>query len=162
MRSPSNHNFRRDVQRSFGAVRGTVDWLLWRPSPFTVMRQSCSLKIGTTDPRGACHRAQKSPATTLYSVDPCVDRTMMQSYASSAKLRGSGTQSSQLCAPVLARHRNAGRMDDVNLDIACPQPARQTKAVAPSFIGDDDTLDVAPSLAGFSAPTMQQLQQSVL
>jgi hypothetical protein len=87
---------------------------------------------------------------------------MMQLCASSAKLRGSGTQSSQLCAPVLARHRNAGRMDDVNLDIACPQPARQTKAVAPSFIGDDDTLDVAPSLAGFSAPTMQQLQQSVL
>src|SRR5246127_3862976 len=53
-----------------------------------------------------------------------------------------------LCAPVLARHRNAGRMDDVNLDIACPQPAREPKAVAPSFIGDDDTLDVAPRLGG--------------
>jgi hypothetical protein len=65
MRSPSYHNFRRDVQRSFGAVRGTVDWLLWRPSPFTVMRQSCSLKIGTTDPRGACHRGVEVPRHNL-------------------------------------------------------------------------------------------------
>jgi hypothetical protein len=29
-----------------------------------------------------------------------------------------------LCAPVFARHRDAGRMDDIGLDIACPQPAR--------------------------------------
>src|SRR6201988_5348289 len=67
-----------------------------------------------------------------------------------------------LRTPVLARHRNAGRMDDVNLDIACPQPAREPEPVAPSFIGDDDTLDVAPSLAGFAAPTMQELQQRFL
>jgi hypothetical protein len=29
-----------------------------------------------------------------------------------------------LCAPVFARHRDAGRMDDVGLNIARPQPAR--------------------------------------
>ena len=50
-------------------------------------------------------------------------------------------------------------MDDVNLDIACPQPAREPKAVAASLKGDDDTLDVAPSLAGFVAPTLQEFQQ---
>jgi len=32
----------------------------------------------------------------------------------------------------------------------------------PSLRGDDDTLDVAPSLAGFAAPTMQELQQRFL
>src|ERR1700751_6272074 len=38
-------------------------------SPFANRSKSCSLKSGPTDdPRGACHRAQKSPATTLYSV----------------------------------------------------------------------------------------------
>jgi hypothetical protein len=57
-----------------------------------------------------------------------------------------------LRAPVFARHRDAGRMDDVNLDIARPQPARQPEPVAARLIGDDDTLDVAPSLAGFAAP----------
>src|SRR6478736_4415260 len=67
-----------------------------------------------------------------------------------------------LRAPVFARHRDAGRMDDVGLDIARPQPARQPEPVAASLIGDDDTLDVAPSLAGFAAPTMQELQQRFL
>src|SRR6202022_1954165 len=67
-----------------------------------------------------------------------------------------------LGAPVFARHRDAGRMDDVGLNIARPQPARQPEAVAASLKGDDDTLDVAPSLAGFAAPTMQKLQQHFL
>src|ERR1700746_3908726 len=30
-----------------------------------------------------------------------------------------------LCAPVFTRHRDAGGMDDVNLDIARPHPARE-------------------------------------
>src|SRR6201987_2123670 len=67
-----------------------------------------------------------------------------------------------LWAPVFARHRNAGGMDDVALNIARPQPAREPEPVAASFKGDDDTLDVAPSLAGFRAPTMQELQQRFL
>src|SRR6516165_1681691 len=54
------------------------------------------------------------------------------------------------------------RMDDVNLDIARPQPARKPEPVAASLKGDNDTLDVVPSLAGFSAPTMQELQQRFL
>src|ERR1700758_3813094 len=64
-----------------------------------------------------------------------------------------------LCAPVFARHRNAGGMDDVGLNIARPQPAREPEPVAASLKGDDDTLDVAPRLTGFAAPTMQKVKQ---
>jgi hypothetical protein len=45
-------------------------------------------------------------------------------------------------------------MNDINLHIACPQPARQPEAVATSFIGNDNALDLATSLAGFIAPTL--------
>src|SRR6516165_10358924 len=68
----------------------------------------------------------------------------------------------RLRAPVFARHRDTGRMDDVGLNITRPQPAREPEAVAAGLIGDDDTLDVAPSLAGFAAPAMQELQQHFL
>src|ERR1700758_2698182 len=67
-----------------------------------------------------------------------------------------------LCTPVVARHRNAGGMDDVGLNIARPQPAREPEPVAASLIGGDDTPDIAPSLASFAAPTMQELQQRFL
>jgi hypothetical protein len=40
-------------------------------------------------------------------------------------------------------------MDDISLDIACPQPARRPEAVASGLIGDDDALDLAPLLAGW-------------
>jgi len=53
-------------------------------------------------------------------------------------------------------------MDDVGLNIARSQPARKPEAVASSLKADDDTLDVAPSLTGFVAPTMQELQQRFL
>jgi hypothetical protein len=48
---------------------------------------------------------------------------------------------------------DAGGMDDVGLNIARPQPAREPEPVAASLKADDDTLDVAPSPAGFAAPT---------
>src|ERR1700747_1918275 len=59
-----------------------------------------------------------------------------------------------LCTPVFARHRDAGGMDDVGLTAAPPQRGREPEPVAASLKSNDDTLDVAPSLAGFSAPTM--------
>ena len=40
----------------------------------------------------------------------------------------------------------SGRMDDVSLDIARSQPAREPEPLAASLIGDDDTLDVAPQM----------------
>src|SRR6266404_7179401 len=63
-----------------------------------------------------------------------------------------GVEAIGLRAPVLARHRDARGMDDISLDITCPQPARQPEAVASGLISDDDALDLAPSQAGFVAP----------
>jgi hypothetical protein len=53
-------------------------------------------------------------------------------------------------------------MDDISLDIARLQPARQPEAIATGLISDHDALDLAASLAGFSAPTMQELEQPLL
>ena len=53
-------------------------------------------------------------------------------------------------------------MDDVSLDIARPQPARQPEAVASGLISDDDAFDLVSGPAGFVAPTMQELQHRLL
>ena len=53
-------------------------------------------------------------------------------------------------------------MDDIGLDAAPPQPARQPKAVASGLIGDDDALDLPTRLGRFVAPTLHKLQQLVL
>ena len=50
-------------------------------------------------------------------------------------------------------------MNNVGLDTARPQPARQPEPVASGLVGDDNALDLAPRLTGFSAPTIQKLQQ---
>src|SRR6516225_10652953 len=67
-----------------------------------------------------------------------------------------------LRAPMFARYRDARGMDDISLNITRPQPARKPEAVAASLISDDNALDLAPSLAGFIAPTMQELEQPLL
>src|SRR5262245_5627504 len=54
-----------------------------------------------------------------------------------------------------------GWMTSAPTSLARSQRASQNP-VAASLKGDDDTLDVAPSLAGFAAPTMQELQQHFL
>jgi 1,4-dihydroxy-2-naphthoyl-CoA synthase len=53
-------------------------------------------------------------------------------------------------------------MNDISFDIARPQPARQPEAVSASLISDDNALDLASSLAGFIAPTMQKAEQTFL
>jgi len=53
-------------------------------------------------------------------------------------------------------------MNDISLDIARTQPARQPEAVSTSLISNDDALNRAASLASFSAPTMQNLEQPQL
>src|SRR3954464_10133817 len=67
-----------------------------------------------------------------------------------------------LCPSVLARDSDARGMDDIGLDAAPPQPARQPKAVASGLIGDDDALDLPTRLCRFVAPTLHKLQQLVL
>src|SRR5262245_35447792 len=51
-----------------------------------------------------------------------------------------GVEAISLRAPVFARHCDARGMDDISLDIACPQPARQPEAVASGLISNDDAL----------------------
>ena len=53
-------------------------------------------------------------------------------------------------------------MNDITFDISFPQPTREPEAIAPCFIGDDDTIDLAPSSHRFTAPPMNQLQQRFL
>src|SRR4051812_18070155 len=67
-----------------------------------------------------------------------------------------------LCPSVLARDSDARGMDDIGLDAAPPQPARQPKAVASGLIGEDDALDFPTRLCRFVAPTLHKLQQLVL
>jgi hypothetical protein len=50
--------------------------------------------------------------------------------------------------------------DNVSPNTAHPQPTRQPEALASGLISDNDALDLAPGLAGFVPPTMQQLQQA--
>src|ERR1700674_5361812 len=49
-------------------------------------------------------------------------------------------------------------MDNVGLDTARQQPARQPEPVASGLVGDDNALD----LARFGAPTIQKFQQCFL
>src|SRR5260370_28850424 len=67
-----------------------------------------------------------------------------------------------LGAPVLARYGYARCVDDVGLDAACPQPARQPETIPASLEGDCNAFDPASCLLGFLAPSMQQLQQCTL
>jgi hypothetical protein len=50
-------------------------------------------------------------------------------------------------------------MDNVSLNTAHLQPARQPEAIASGLISDNNALDLPPGLAGFVPPTMQELQQ---
>src|SRR5215475_8315443 len=59
-----------------------------------------------------------------------------------------GVEAISLRAPVFARHCDARGMDDISLDIACPQPARQPEAVTSGLISTHDALDLPPRRAG--------------
>ena len=63
---------------------------------------------------------------------------------------------------MFARHGYARCMNDVGLDVACHEPARQPEAVPAGLEGDSDACDPVSCLLGFIAPSMQQLQQGVL
>src|SRR5260221_14643496 len=67
-----------------------------------------------------------------------------------------------LAAPVLARHRHTGCVNDVGLNVACTEPARQPEAVTAGLESDSDAFDPMPCLRRFLSPSMQQLQQCAL
>jgi hypothetical protein len=73
-----------------------------------------------------------------------------------------GVQAVRLGAPVLPRDRDAGRVHDVGLDAARPQPARQPEAVAPGLEGDREAGDRAPGPGRLVPPAMKQPEQRLL
>src|SRR6516225_7684282 len=63
---------------------------------------------------------------------------------------------------MFTRHGYARCMNDMDLDVACPEPARQPEAVPTSLETDSDACDPVSCLLCFLAPSMQQLQQCSL
>ena len=53
-------------------------------------------------------------------------------------------------------------MNDMDLDVASPEPARQPEAVTASLESDSDPFDRVSCLLGFLSPSMQQFQQYTL
>src|SRR6266550_1525560 len=66
-----------------------------------------------------------------------------------------GVEPVGLGAPVLARYGYARCVDNVGLDAACPQPARQPETIPASLEGDYNAFDPASCFLGFLAPPMQ-------
>src|ERR1700676_2319038 len=73
-----------------------------------------------------------------------------------------GVEPVGLGTPVLARYGYARCMNDMDLDVASPEAARQPEAVTASLESDSDPFDHVSCLLGFLSPSMQQLQQYTL
>src|SRR5262249_31032569 len=67
-----------------------------------------------------------------------------------------------LGTPVLPRYGYARCMNDMDLDVAGPEPARQPAAVTASLESDSDPFDHVSCLLGFLSPSMLQLKQFAL
>lgn len=65
-----------------------------------------------------------------------------------------------LGALVLARDRDAGRMDDVGLNALPSEPPRQPEPVTPSLERNGDARDGATAPGCLVTPAMQQAEQS--
>jgi hypothetical protein len=68
----------------------------------------------------------------------------------------------RLRPPVLARHGDARRMDDVGFEAACPQPPSQPEAVTAGLEREGDPSDRPASLHRLVPPPLDQLQQCLL
>jgi hypothetical protein len=53
-------------------------------------------------------------------------------------------------------------MNDMDLEVASPEPARQPEAVMARLEGDSGPFNYMSCLLGFFSPSMQQLQQCAL
>src|SRR5207253_419507 len=73
-----------------------------------------------------------------------------------------GVEAVGLGAPVLTRYGDARCVDDVDLDVADPEPARQPEAITAGLESDSNAFDPVSRLLRFLSPSMQQLQQCAL
>src|SRR6266404_6282792 len=73
-----------------------------------------------------------------------------------------GVEAVGLGAPVLTRYGDARCVNDVDLDVAHPEPARQPEAITAGLESDSNAFDPVSCLLRFLSPSMQQLQQCTL
>jgi hypothetical protein len=73
-----------------------------------------------------------------------------------------GVEPIGLGAPVLARYGYARCVNDMGLDVACPEPARQPEPITAGLEGDGDAFDPVSCLLRLLSPSMQQIQQCAL
>src|SRR4029077_18791081 len=67
-----------------------------------------------------------------------------------------------LGAPVFTRYRYARCVDNVGLDAACPQPARQPETIPAGLEGNCNAFDLASCFLRFLTPAIEKLQQCAL
>src|SRR4029077_4095988 len=65
-------------------------------------------------------------------------------------------------APVFTRYRYARCVDNVGLDAACPQPARQPETIPAGLEGNCNAFDLASCFLRFLTPAIEKLQQCAL
>src|SRR4029453_8460143 len=68
-----------------------------------------------------------------------------------------GVEPVGLGATVLTRDRYARCVNDMNLDVARPEPTCQPEAITAGLEGDSDAVDPVSCLLCFLSPSMQQL-----
>jgi hypothetical protein len=73
-------------------------------------------------------------------------------------VKGFGRSAVGLGAPVLARYGYARCMDDMGLDVARPEPARQPEAVTADLESRRDAFDPVSCFLRFLSPAIEQLQ----
>src|SRR5712691_1399319 len=97
-----------------------------------------------------CKRRDRHHAAVLrLATQPAEKSTYEQTSVEPIRLR----------SPMLSRHRDAGRMDHIDLDPPSLQPPRQPEPVAAGFEGRDDPLDLAAGFDRLVPPSMQQCQK---
>src|SRR5262249_22298841 len=64
--------------------------------------------------------------------------------------------------PMLARYRDARCVNDMGLDVTCPEPSRQPEAVAAGLEGHRDARDLVSRPHRFIAPAIEQRKQGIL
>ena len=67
-----------------------------------------------------------------------------------------------LGAPVFTRYRYARCVDNVGLDAACPEPARQPETIPAGLEGNCSAFDLASCFLSFLTPAIEKLQQCAL
>ena len=86
---------------------------------------------------------------TRFTPQPAKERALQQL----------GVEAVGLGPPMLPRHGNAHRVDEMSLDLAVAEPAGQPEAIPPSLEGDDDPPDRPSRPDRLVSPTMQDTEK---